>query len=428
MRRETAYDCDVLVVGGGIVGLSTAFALTRAAPGTRVTVLDPEPGPDRRTGHESGVVHSGIHYRPGSLRARYAVRGAAELVRFCAEQGIAHAVTGQLVVATRREELPRLHALAQRGRRNGVAVRELGPAQITEYEPQVRGLAAIHVAGTGVCDLAGVARRLTRISGAAVRHGAQVAHVDRSPEHGVAVRLRDGAVLRARVLVNCAGPHGGTVARLAGDDPGLRIESFRGVSYSLARPLVGGVVHPVPDPALPFPGVRLARDIDGGVSVGAHVAAAPAPAPAVREGRAVPRTAARGRAQGAAADAGRDVRTAVAPDRPGGRAAERRTDRPAPRRPGRYDAGDTRRPLPEEAFAEAVRRLLPSVTRDELVPGPARLRTRAVLRDGTPFDDFLIKEGPRTVHVLNASSPAVTASLPLGREVGRRVLTALNRV
>lgn len=154
--RQGAYDCDVLVIGGGIVGLSTAYAITRAAPGTRVTVLEKEPGPARhQTGRNSGVIHSGIYYRPGSLKARYAVRGAAEMVKFCAEYGIAHAVTGKLIVATEREELPRLHALVQRGRENGIPVRELGPTQIAEYEPEVRGLAAIHVGTTGVCDFVG---------------------------------------------------------------------------------------------------------------------------------------------------------------------------------------------------------------------------------------------------------------------------------
>ncbi|MER5522946.1 FAD-dependent oxidoreductase, partial [Streptomyces sp. NPDC002763] len=194
--RAGAYDCDVLVIGGGIVGLSTAYAITRAAPGTRVVVLEKEPGPARhQTGRNSGVIHSGIYYRPDSLKARYAVRGAAEMVKFCAEYGIAHAVTGKLIVATERDELPRLHALVQRGRENGIPVRELGPAQITEYEPQVRGLAAIHVGTTGVCDYVGVAGELARASGAEIRYGARVVRVDRRPERGVAVLTATGDVV-----------------------------------------------------------------------------------------------------------------------------------------------------------------------------------------------------------------------------------------
>lgn len=267
---RVAYDCDVLVIGGGIVGLATAYAITRAAPGTRVTVLEKEQGPARhQTGRNSGVIHSGIYYRPGSLKARYAVRGAAEMVKFCAEYDIAHAVTGKLIVATEKAELPRLHGLVQRGRENGIPVRELGPAQIAEYEPQVRGLAAIHVGTTGVCDFVAVARQLAESSGAEIRYGAQVVRIDRRPALGVAVGTEDGAVVRGRVLVNCAGLHCDEIARLAGDEPGMRIIPFRGEYYSLARPeLVHGLVYPVPDPAFPFLGVHLTRGIDGDVHIG----------------------------------------------------------------------------------------------------------------------------------------------------------------
>lgn len=180
MLSGIAYDCDVLVVGGGIVGLSTAYAITRGAPGTRVVVLEKEAGPARhQTGRNSGVIHSGIYYKPGSLKARYAVRGAAEMVKFCAEYGIAHAVTGKLIVATERSELPRLHGLVQRGRENGIPVRELGAAQIADYEPEVEGLAAIHVGTTGVCDFVGSRgswpRRRVRRSATARRYAGSTA-------------------------------------------------------------------------------------------------------------------------------------------------------------------------------------------------------------------------------------------------------------
>lgn len=232
-----AYDCDVLVIGGGIVGLSTAYALTRAAPGTRVTVLEKEDGPARhQTGRNSGVIHSGIYYRPGSLKARYAVRGAAEMVKFCAEYDIPHEVTGKLIVATRRDELPRLHGLVQRGRENGIPVRELGPAQIVEYEPGVRGLAAIQVGTTGICDYPAVARRLAEVSGAGIRYGTEVVAIDRRPDRGVAVRTARGEVLRGRVLVNCAGLHCDRIALLTGDDPGMRIVPFRGSTTSWRVP------------------------------------------------------------------------------------------------------------------------------------------------------------------------------------------------
>ncbi|MEU6393376.1 L-2-hydroxyglutarate oxidase [Streptomyces sp. NPDC046939] len=396
-----AYDGDVLVVGGGIVGLATAYAVSRAAPGTRVVVLEKEAGPARhQTGRNSGVIHSGIYYRPDSLKARFAVRGAAEMVKFCAEYGIAHAVTGKLIVATERDELPRLHALAQRGRENGIAVRELGPAQIQEYEPEVRGLAAIHVASTGIADYRAVARHLAEASGAEIRYGADIVQIDRRPTRGVAVRTAAGDVVRGKVLVNCAGLQCDQVARLTGDDPGMRIVPFRGEYFDLARPeLVRGLVYPVPDPAFPFLGVHLTRGIEGSVHVGPN---------------AVP----------ALAREGYDWAT-VRPRELAGTLAWPGSWHIA-RRHWRYGAGELRRSASKRAFTDAVRRLVPAVTPDDLVPSPAGVRAQAVLRDGTLVDDFLIREGARTVHVLNAPSPAATASLPIGREVSRRALAALS--
>ncbi len=403
VRHGIAYDCDVLVIGGGIVGLSTAYAITRAAPGTRVTVLEKEPGPARhQTGRNSGVIHSGIYYRPGSLKARYAVRGAAEMVKFCAEYGIAHAVTGKLIVATERDELPRLHALVQRGRENGIPVRELGPTQIGEYEPEVRGLAGIHVGTTGVCDYVAVARQLAEASGAEIRYGAEVVRVDRRPELGVAVRTAGpggGEVVRGRVLVNCAGLYCDEVARLTGDDPGMRIVPFRGEYFTLARPeLVRGLVYPVPDPAFPFLGVHLTRGVDGSVHIGPN---------------AVPALAREGYGWGTVRMA--ELGTTVA--WPG-------TWRMAGRH-WRYGGGELRRSVSRGAFTRAVRRLLPVVSERDLVPAAAGVRAQAVLRDGTLVDDFLIREGARAVHVLNAPSPAATASLPIGREIARRALGML---
>ncbi|TVL92578.1 L-2-hydroxyglutarate oxidase [Streptomyces sp. SAJ15] len=474
----TALDCDVLVIGGGIVGLSTAYALTRAAPGIDVVVLEKEAGPARhQTGRNSGVIHSGIYYRPDSLKARFAVRGAAEMVRFCAEHAIPHEVTGKLIVATERAELPRLHALVQRGRENGIPVRELGPAQITEYEPHVRGLAAIHVGTTGVCDFAAVAARLAELAqeaGASVRYGAEVRTIGRRTRSGgvrarsgatppaggatvrsgasggdyaavddgptgsaaprraavdesavavldgrtgggfdtragstargaaaVAVRTTDGTVLRARMLVNCAGLHCDHIARLAGDDPRMRIVPFRGEYYALSPSrahLVRGLVYPVPDPAFPFLGVHLTRGVDGGVHIGPN--AVPALA---REGYAWHTVRPRELAETLAYPGSWRIA----------------------RRHWRYGAGELQRSLSKAAFTTAVRRLLPEVTADDLTPAPAGVRAQAVLRDGTLVDDFLIAESPRMVHVLNAPSPAATASLPIGREVARRVLAAL---
>ncbi|WP_424212592.1 L-2-hydroxyglutarate oxidase [Streptomyces sp. BI20] len=394
-----SVDCDVLVIGGGIVGLSTAWALSRLAPGTRVTVLEKEAGPARhQTGRNSGVIHSGVYYRPDSLKARYAVRGAAEMVRFCAEHGIPHEVTGKLIVAGDREELPRLHALAQRARRNGIPVRELGPAQIAEHEPAVRGAAALHVATTGIVDYTRVSETLAAESGARLVFGSAVDRIGRRPGR-VAVRTENGAVYRARALVNCAGLHCDRIARLAGDDPGMRIVPFRGEYFDLARPeLVRGLVYPVPDPAFPFLGVHLTRGIGGGVHVGPN---------------AVP----------ALAREGYDWRTI----RPRDLAEELAWPGSwhLAARHWRYGADEIHRSLSKRVFTEAVRRLLPAVTEEDLRPAPAGVRAQAVLRDGTLVDDFLIREAPGTVHVLNAPSPAATASLPIGREIARRVLARL---
>ncbi|MER5731887.1 FAD-dependent oxidoreductase [Streptomyces sp. NPDC002138] len=263
-------ECDVLVIGGGIVGLSAAHALARLAPGTRVVVLEEEAGPG---GRRSGIVHSGIQARPGSARARFAVRGAAEMVKFCAEHGIPHEVTGELILPTGRAELPRLHALAQRGRRHGIPVRELGPAQIREYEPEVRAPAAVRVGSTAIVDEGRVAAQLVRSSGAEVRYGVRVERIGgRAGGFGSGagsgsgfgsgfgsgaceVRVASGEVLRAKVLVRCAGGRGvpgpGQVYRLA------RPSLVRGV-VRVAPPGVGEAVH----------GVCLIRGVDGVVHVG----------------------------------------------------------------------------------------------------------------------------------------------------------------
>lgn len=263
----------------------------------------------------------------------------------------------------------------------------------------MRGLAAIHVGTTGVADYVSVARHLAEASGADIRYGAEVVQIDRRAERGVAVRTAAGDIVRGRVLVNCAGLHCDRIARLAGDDPGMRIVPFRGEYFELARPeLVRGLVYPVPDPAFPFLGVHLTRGIDKSVHVGPN---------------AVP----------ALALEGYDWST-VRPRELGATLAWPGSWRIA-RRHWRYGAGELRRSVSRDAFTSAVRRLLPAVTADDLVPAPAGVRAQAVLRDGTLVDDFMIREAPRTVHVLNAPSPAATASLPIGREVARRALAAL---
>ncbi|WP_328720781.1 FAD-dependent oxidoreductase [Streptomyces sp. NBC_00247] len=437
MRTHADYDCDVLVIGGGIVGLSTAYALTRAAPGTRVTVLEEARNPcDHLAGPGGGLIHSGVHHRRSSLTARFAARGGGEMTDFCARHGIAHAVSGKLIVATDRSELPRLHALAQRGREHGLPVCELGPAQIAEYEPRVRGQAAIRVSTTGVCDAAGVLAALTRevtAAGSVVRCAARVTAVDRRP-WGVAARTADGTVVRARALVNAAGPGSDRVARLAGDEPGVRVVPVRDIYYELRRPeLVSAVVHPVPAAGHPFLGAQLirglVRSVDGTVHVG-PVGASPSgrAEPVLHPGgllsalaRPVSRRTAR-RQEAYVQDGARLVRAgAVPPPELTGPVARTAPGERAGRAGRSEQAG--RAGATGAAVTAALRRLLPEVTEDDLRPAPARVRAQAVHGDGTPVEDFLIREAPHTVHVLHTPADAALATaLPVGREIARRVL------
>ncbi|GAA1256539.1 L-2-hydroxyglutarate oxidase [Kitasatospora nipponensis] len=406
-----AYDYDVLVVGGGIVGLSTAYALTGARTGLRVGVLEKECAPaTHQSGRNSGVIHSGVYYRPGSLKARYATEGAAAMVAFCREQGLPHEVTGKLIVATSTAELPRLAELAARGRRNGIPVEELTPEGIREHEPEAAGVAALRVTTTGICDyrlVAGAYARLARQQGAALHTGREVRAVHRRAD-GVTVQTAAGE-LRCAVLVNCAGLHSDRIARLAGDDPGVRIVPFRGEYYELVaskRHLVRGLIYPVPDPAFPFLGVHLTRGIHGDVHVGPN---------------AVPALAREGYDWGTvrARDLADTLRF------PGSWRLARRH--------WRYELGELHRSLSREAFTTAVQRLLPAVTAADLVRATAGVRAQAVARDGSLLDDFAFAgfdpadpaSPRRLVHVLNAPSPAATASLAIGREVARRALAAL---
>nr|WSX78699.1 L-2-hydroxyglutarate oxidase [Streptomyces sp. NBC_00899] len=406
VNDRTVY--DVVIVGAGIVGLSTAYALVRAAPALRVAVVEKEAGPGRhQTGRNSGVIHSGIYYRPGSLKARYALAGCAETPEFCADHNIPYEVTGKLIVATEQAELPRLHALVQRGREHGIPVKELGPVQIAEHEPAVAGLAAIHVGSTGICDFRAVAAALAGLAadaGCSIRYGVRVTAIGRAADGTVTVTAEGGTArpaLRAKVLVNCAGLHSDRIARLAGDDPGLRIVPFRGEFYELVpgrRGLVRGLVYPVPDPDFPFLGVHLTRDVHGGVHLGPN--AVPALA---REGYG---------------------RWTVRPRDLAGTAAYPGTWRIA-RRHWRQEAGEVLRSVSKRAFTANARRLLPALRPADLRPAPAGVRAQAVLPDGTLVDDFRFAGSPPFVHVLNAPSPAATAALPIGREVAGRVLAAL---
>ena len=269
----TAGAYDVVVVGGGIVGLATAYQLTRRRPGIRLLVLEKEAElATHQTGHNSGVVHSGLYYPPGSRKARYAVDGARRTVDFCREHGLPVEVTGKVVVAVTPDELPRLERLYQRGLANGVRLTRLGPDGIRHHEPHVAGIAGLHVADTGVCDFAAIARTYARLAmdaGAEVRVGTEVTGM-RLDGAGLTVHTgRDD--VHARLVVNCAGLHSDRLAAMAGIPSSARILPFRGEYHELAPPrrhLVRALVYPVPHPDFPFLGVHLTRGVDGSVHVG----------------------------------------------------------------------------------------------------------------------------------------------------------------
>jgi len=385
----------VVVIGGGIVGLAVAERVLREDPTAAVTVLEKEHDWARhQTGRNSGVVHSGLYYPPDSRKARWCRAGAASLLDLARVEGVPHRVTGKLVVATAADELERLAALEQRGLANGLGVTRLTAEQAREQEPHVATLAALHVAETGVIDyraVCGVLVRRLRDAGAHLVPGTEVVGGADGPREVVLETTR--GELAADVVVSCAGLHADRVARLLGHQPSVRIVPFRGEYHELApgaAHLVRGLVYPVPDPELPFLGVHLTRGIDGHVHAGPNAVLALA-----REGY----------------DWGRvDARDLV--DTLGYAGFWRLA-----RRQARSGAGEMVRSLSHRRFADVVRRLVPEVTDAELVPAPAGVRAQAVRRDGTLVDDFLLERHGRVVHLLNAPSPAATASLEIARHV-----------
>ncbi|MDA8236394.1 MAG: L-2-hydroxyglutarate oxidase [Chloroflexi bacterium] len=388
---------DLVVVGGGIVGLATAHRLLEARPGLRLVVLEKE---DRLAGHQtgrnSGVVHSPNTYAPGSLKARLCGEGQRDALAFAEEHGIPHEVCGELIVATEPEELPRLATIAERARANGVALRELGPEAIREVEPEVRGLRALHVPGTGIIDWGRFAEALAtaaRGRGAEIRTGVEVETIRTSP--GELVLETTAGAVAARDVVGCAGLQADRVAAMTGHGRGIRIVPFRG-DYAVLRPearrFCRTLIYPVPDPRFPFLGVHLTRRIDGEVWAGPNAVLAYA-----REGyrrRDV------------------DVRELAATV----------ADRGFLRLAGRYwrtGAAEMARDLSLRLFLRALRRYTPGVALADLSWGPSGIRAQALRRDGSLVEDFAIAGGAHVLHVLNAPSPAATASLAIGRELAR---------
>jgi (S)-2-hydroxyglutarate dehydrogenase len=402
----TTDTCDIAVIGGGIVGLAVARELAERGV-RRVTVLEAEDRPGtQQTGHNSGVIHSGLYYRPGSLKARNCTDGRERLYRFCAEHGIAHERCGKLVVATAAEELPRLDELERRGRANGLAgLRRLRAAELGTHEPAVAGIAGLWVPQTGIVDFGQVAAKLAALfqgQGGSLLLGARVSRIE-PRAGGFVLRWRDGE-LAALHLVNCAGLYADRIARLCGLQPALQIVPFRGEYYRLtpARAgLVRNLIYPVPDPRFPFLGVHFTRMAKGGVEAGPN---------------AVPALGRQGYSWGRVSP--RDLVETLA--YPGFRRLAVRH--------WRMGLGEIHRSLSKRAFVRALRRLLPALEPDDLEPHGAGVRAQAIAADGNPVDDFCILEAPGMLHVLNAPSPAATASLAIARHLAERVAAMRPRV
>jgi L-2-hydroxyglutarate oxidase len=406
VSRGAPQPFDVVVIGGGIIGLATARAVLRAAPWCRLAVLDKEASvASHQSGRNSNVIHSGIYYPPGSLKAQFAIAGGRALATYCAERGLPYQRTGKVIVATVDDERPALAALAARGREHGLKIRPLTPGELAKREPHVRAAAAIHVASTAVTDFHAVAaayRTDVEAAGGQVLTRAHVTGVE-TRGRGLSVTTADGREFRSSLLVNCAGLYSDRIARLAGDTPAAQIVPFRGEYYELVparRELVHGLVYPVPDARFPFLGVHFTRGIDGGVHAGPNAVLALS-----REGYG---------------------RWSVSPTDLSELVRYRGTWAMASRY-WRTGLGEYTRSLSRHAFVTALRQLVPELTTADLMPAPAGVRAQAVGRDGTLVDDFLITESRHAVHVLNAPSPAATASIPIGKHVARLVRARLSR-
>lgn len=392
-------DTDVIVVGGGILGLASALALLERSPGLRLTLLEKEARPAvHQTGHNSGVVHAGLYYAPGSLKATLCREGKGLLEEFCREHRIPVQRCGKLVVAVDESELERLAELKRRGIGNGLeGLVELDGAELREIEPNVRGVRALHVPETGVADFRLVAERmgdLLRSRGASLELGTRVERIEHHSE-GLAVTTTRGR-WNAGALVACAGLQADRVAALAGADLDVRVVPFRGAYWVLRAAgagLVRGLIYPVPDPAFPFLGVHFTRRFDGSVWAGPN--AMPALA---REGYR--------RASFSASDAGSVVTW------PG---LLRFASRYA-----RMGATEIWRDLVKPAAVREMQRYLPALRGSDVVRGPSGIRAQVMTRSGELVDDFLFAEGPRSLHVVNAPSPGATSSLAIGRHIAER--------
>jgi len=387
---------NVIIIGGGVVGLGVALEITRRFPHLRLLLLEKEDRVARhQSGHNSGVIHSGVYYNPGSLKARLCVTGAAAMVEFCREHGIAHNVCGKVIVATHADELPRLEELRQRGEANGLTgLRMIGPEELREIEPHATGLRALVVPSTGVTDYARVCEKYAELisaAGGTVLLSAAATGLRRMPNE-IVVETSRGAFSTAS-LINCAGLFSDRISQMAGDNPGVMIVPFRGEYYDLVperAALVKALIYPVPDPRFPFLGVHFTRRITGRVDSGPNAVFALA-----REGYRHTDISLRDLASTAAFPgfwrmAGKHWRNAL---------------------------DEWHRSLSKPAFVRALQRLLPEVGEKDLVPGGSGVRAQALKPDGALVEDFQFVPSGKVLHVLNVPSPAATASLTIGKAI-----------
>jgi L-2-hydroxyglutarate oxidase len=391
---------NVVVIGGGILGLAVAWELTRR--GINVTVLEKE---DRwaahQTGHNSNVVHAGLYYKPGSFKARMSTAGNRSIVDFAHRYGVPVKVCGKLVVATSKAELPALKVLAERAEANGVPAKMISPSEAAAYEPEVACVGALRVESTGIIDFPAVCAVIVKLldeAGADLRLTTPALGIRAGSTGGVEVAT-GGGVIRGDALVNCAGLHSDRVARLAGLTPSAQIVPFRGEYYELRperRHLVRGLIYPVPDASLPFLGVHLTRMLDGSVHAGPNAVLALS-----REGY--------GWGDISTKDLAEVVRF------PGIWKLARKYAFP-------IGLDEVRRSFSRRRFAASLARLVPAVRPEDIVRHGSGVRAQAMLRSGALADDFLIEFAPNQVHVLNAPSPAATSALEIAKYVSDQAL------
>jgi L-2-hydroxyglutarate oxidase len=390
---------DVIIVGGGIVGLATAYQLLERRSACRLLIAEKEATIGvHQTGHNSGVLHSGIYYRPGSLRAANCRSGKQAMERFCAVHGIDYEICGKVIVAVEERELPLLDTIYERGQANGVSCELVGRERLTELEPHAAGIRAIHVPEAGIVNYRQVAAKLAELIR---RAGGQIACQARvngikAQSKGVVIETTAGE-FSADYLVTCAGLHADRITRLSGQEPPAQIVPFRGEYYDVkpaAHHLCRNLIYPVPDPNFPFLGVHFTRTIDGGLECGPNAVLAFA-----REGYRWRNISARDLVESLTYPG--FLRLAAKHWRAG--------------------AAEMWRSLSKRAFVRALQRLVPEVKCGDLEPAPAGVRAQAVLREGKLADDFLICESGRVIHICNAPSPAATASLNIGRLVAEKL-------